>query len=129
MTNALPVPPVVPAGPSPLIDLFRVLGTVCLLLGVAWIALLWLRDRPWMKGTLQRRMRLRVEETRPIGNRALLHLVACGDQQFLIASSPSGVSLIADVVPGDSTGVGDPTAPRFDEVLRGTQPSSGPATP
>ncbi len=122
MTNALSVPPVAPLGQSPMVDLFRVLGTVCLLLGLAWIALYWLRDRPWMKGTLQRRMRLRVEETRPIGNRALLHLVACGDQQFLVASSPSGVSLIADVMPGDSTSPGDGAVPRFEEVLRGTPP-------
>lgn len=129
MTNALSAPPVVPVGTSPLVDLFRVMGTVCLLLGVAWIALYWLRDRPWMKGTLQRRMRLRVEETRPIGNRALLHLVACGDQQFLVASSPSGVSLIADVMPGDSAAIGDPSVPRFDEVLRGTPPSSAPSQP
>jgi hypothetical protein len=127
MTNALSVPPGAPVGSSPLVDLFRVMGTVCLLLGVAWIALYWLRDRPWIKGTLQRRMRLRVEETRPIGNRALLHLVACGDQQFLVASSPSGVSLIADVMPGDSVVVGDASVPRFDEVLRGTPPSSGPS--
>ncbi len=123
MTNALSVPPVAPLGQSPMVDLFRVLGTVCLLLGLAWIALYWLRDRPWMKGTLQRRMRLRIEETRPIGNRALLHLVACGDQQFLVASSPSGVSLIADLVPGDPSGT------RFDEVLRGTSPSSGAPQP
>jgi len=102
-----------------MVDLFRVLGTVCLLLGLAWIGLYWLRDRPWMKGTLQRRLRLRVEETRPIGNRALLHLVACGDQQFLVASSPSGVSLIADVMPGDPVSSDDRVVPRFDEFLHG----------
>lgn len=123
MTNVLTSPAAMPLGQSPVADLFRVLGTVCLLLGVAWIALYWLRDRPWMRGTLQRRMRLRVEETRPIGNRALLHLVACGDQQFLVASSPSGVTLIADVVPSD------PSTPRFDEVLRGTPTPSAPGNP
>lgn len=123
MTNVLTAPSAVPLGQSPMADLFRVLGTVCLLLGVAWIALYWLRDRPWMKGALHRRMRLRVEETRPIGNRALLHLVACGDQQFLVASSPSGVTLIADVVPGD------PSTTRFDQVLRDVPPPSTPPSP
>jgi len=113
------IPSVAPLGQSPMVDLFRVLGTVCLLLGLAWIGLYWLRDRPWMKGTLQRRLRLRVEETRPIGNRALLHLVACGDQQFLVASSPSGVSLIADVMPGDPMSSDDRVVPRFDECLHG----------
>jgi hypothetical protein len=51
-----------------------------------------------MRGTLQRRMRLRIEETRPIGNRSALHLVVCGEQQFLISSSPAGVSLVAELL-------------------------------
>ena len=129
MTNSLPVAPLLPPGPGPGVDLLRVLGTVSLLLGAAWIGLHWVRQRPWMVQTLRQRMRLRVEETRPLGNRSHLHLVVCGDQQFLVASSPAGVSLIADLLPSDpAQAVADPSAAEaFGKVLQAESKASNPS--
>ena len=102
MTNVVVSPGVTPVIQSPFLDWIRVLGTVCILLAVVWICLYWMKDHPWFRGTVQKRMKLRIEETRSLGNRATLHLVSCADQQFLIASSPAGVSLIADIVSPDN---------------------------
>lgn len=102
MTNVVASPGVMPVVQSPFLDWMRVLGTLCILLAVVWICLYWMKDHPWFRGTVQKRMKLRIEESRSLGNRSTLHLVTCAEQQFLIASSPAGVSLIADLLPGDN---------------------------
>lgn len=105
-----------------LADWSRMLGTVCLLLGTVWVVLIWLKGRNWFQSTLDRRIRLRVEETRGLGNRSFLHLVSCGSQQFLVSSSPAGVAMIAELMPDESTAIGKPSpevpfARRLDEAL------------
>ena len=85
-----------------LADWTRMLGTLCLLLGTVWVALIWLKGRNWFKSALDRRIRLRVDESRGLGNRSFLHLVSCGSQQFLVSSSPAGVSMIAELMPEES---------------------------
>lgn len=131
MTNGLTAPVLGPMQSSPVGDWLRVLGTLCLLLGIVWIGLYWLRERPWLRGTLQRRMRLRIEETRPIGNRSALHLVVCGEQQFLVGSSPAGVSLVAELMATEES-PGTPVPPQtgsfLDALSRTTGQNPPPAT-
>jgi flagellar biogenesis protein FliO len=117
MTNVAPALPAVAGASSMLADWTRMLGTVCLLLGT-----IWLKGRNWFQSTLDRRIRLRVEETRGLGNRSFLHLVSCGGQQFLVSSSPAGVSMIAELMPDEGTAIAKPSpevpfAQRLDEVL------------
>jgi flagellar biogenesis protein FliO len=78
------------------------LGTLCLLLATVWVGLIWLKGRNWFKTAIDRRIRLRVDESRGLGNRSFLHLVSCGSQQFLVSSSPAGVSMIAELMPEES---------------------------
>lgn len=130
MTNGLTAPVLAPMPSSPVGDWLRVLGTLCILLGIVWMGLYWLRERPWLRGTLQRRLRLRIEETRPIGNRSALHLVVCGGQQFLVGSSPAGVSLVAELMASEvPTGdLGPPPAGSFlDALSRTSEPRTPPS--
>jgi flagellar biogenesis protein FliO len=126
MTNLAPALPAVAGAPSILADWTRMLGTVCLLLATVWVALIWLKGRNWFQTTLDRRIRLRVEESRGLGNRSFLHLVSCGSQQFLVSSSPAGVSMIAELMPEEpptsTTSSAEPTfAQRLDKALPKTQ--------
>jgi flagellar biogenesis protein FliO len=126
MTNLAPALPAVAGAPSMLADWTRMLGTVCLLLATVWVALIWLKGRNWFQTTLDRRIRLRVEESRGLGNRSFLHLVSCGSQQFLVSSSPAGVSMIAELMPEEpptsTTPSAEPTfAQRLDKALPKTQ--------
>ena len=102
MTNLTPVLPAAAVGSSLLADWTRMLGTVCLLLATVWVGLIWLKGRNWFKTAIDRRIRLRVDESRGLGNRSFLHLVSCGSQQFLVSSSPAGVSMIAELMPEES---------------------------
>jgi len=110
MTNLAPALPAVAGAPSMLADWTRMLGTVCLLLATVWVALIWLKGRNWFQTTLDRRIRLRVEESRGLGNRSFLHLVSCGSQQFLVSSSPAGVSMIAELMPEEPPTSTSPSA-------------------
>ena len=102
MTNLTPVLPAAAVGSSLLADWTRMLGTLCLLLATVWVGLIWLKGRNWFKTAIDRRIRLRVDESRGLGNRSFLHLVSCGSQQFLVSSSPAGVSMIAELMPEES---------------------------
>ena len=102
MTNLTPVLPAAAVGSSLRADWTRMLGTRCLLLATVWVGLIWLKGRNWFKTAIDRRIRLRVDESRGLGNRSFLHLVSCGSQQFLVSSSPAGVSMIAELMPDES---------------------------
>jgi flagellar biogenesis protein FliO len=106
-----------------LADWTRMLGTLCLLLATVWVGLLWLKGRNWFRSALDRRIRLRVEESRGLGNRSFLHLVSCGSQQFLVSSSPAGVSMIAELMPEESHSSGTPPEPTdFSQRLKEALP-------
>ncbi|MFM8878384.1 MAG: FliO/MopB family protein [Verrucomicrobiota bacterium] len=130
MTNGIAVTKAIPVATSAGSDLLQVFGTLFFLLGMAWVGLVWVRQRSWLQGAIRQKNRLRVEETRALGNRSHLHLVACGDQQFLVASSPAGVSLIADLMSAESmAAMSDPIpgsfqAPRRPDAAPGTAQAS-----
>lgn len=78
-------------------DLLRLVGYGMLLLWGLW----WWGSRLGKWPSLQKWARahgsLRVLETRPLGFRSQLHLIAYGEQRFLIGSSPAGIHLISEV--------------------------------
>jgi len=102
MTNLTPALPAAAVGSSLLADWTRMLGTLCLLLATVSVDPLSLMGGNWFKSVIDRRIRLRVDESRGLGNRSFLHLVSCGSQQFLVSSSPAGVSMIAELMPEES---------------------------
>lgn len=79
-------------------DFLRLIGYGLLLLWALW----WWGSRMGKWPSIQKWVRsqgsLRVLETRPLGFRSQLHLVAYGEQRFLIGSSPSGIHLVSEVV-------------------------------
>lgn len=123
MTNTFPASSALAGGSSPLADWVRMLGTLCLILGAVWVGLIWLRGRRWFQSAIDRRVRLRIDESRGLGNRSFLHLVSCGGQQFLVSSSPAGVSMIAEIAPDEPSAPPSPAlasefSQRLDEAVR-----------
>jgi len=113
--GALVTPALPEVGPSVL----RILGALALVIGI-FLGGVWL-FRNWQRLTLQRgrRPKLNVIETRPLGGRQALYVVGYEQGRFLIASSPSGVSLlshlpdaVADEAPADEN-----TSPAFPVML------------
>jgi flagellar biogenesis protein FliO len=88
------------------------IGYGCLLIWGVW----WLGKRlgkwPSLQKLVQAQGSLRVIESRALGFRSQLHLVACGEQRFLVASSPTGVHLISEVADPRSS----PPDPGFEAV-------------
>ena len=123
MTNLTPALPAAAVGSSLLADWTRMLGTLCLLLATVWVGLIWLKGRNWFKTAIDRRIRLRVDESRGLGNRSFLHLVSCGSQQFLVSSSPAGVSMFAELMPEESpSSTTDPETSDFSKRLNEALP-------
>jgi flagellar biogenesis protein FliO len=78
-------------------SLLRVCGAMLVVFAV-FFGLVWLY-RNWQR-VLRRTGRmplLNVTEARSLGNRHTLYVVACGDQRFLIGSSPTGLSLLSQL--------------------------------
>lgn len=93
------------AGPS----LLRVLGALALVLGL-FLGGVWLvrsaRFRGFARG---RAARLNVLETRSLGARQALYVVAYGQERFLIGSTPAGINLVSHLAPGNESEA-DPSA-------------------
>lgn len=97
-------------GPS----LLRVFGALVLVLGL-FLGGVWLfrngRQLAFRRG---RRPLLNVIESRSLGGRHALYVIACDQERFLLASSPAGINLLSQL----------PSAP---ETEPETQPASRPA--
>jgi len=111
-TNSATAPLVAPALPDVGPSVLRVLGALALVIGI-FLGGVWL-FRNWQRLALQRGQapKLKVIETRALGGRQALYVVGFEQARFLIASAPSGVSLLShlpDAVP--------------DETLAGEKPS------
>jgi flagellar biosynthetic protein FliO len=116
------------AGPS----LLRVLGALALVLGLflggAWLV----RNGRFSAFGRGASSRLNVLETRSLGGRQALYVVAYGQERFLIGSTPTGINLLSHLAPPqegeDATQVSPPTNRSFSQalaqVLRG--PKAGP---
>jgi flagellar biogenesis protein FliO len=115
-------------GPS----LLRVLGALTLVLGLflggAWLV----RSGRFSILGGSRSSRLNVLETRSLGARQALHVVAYGHERFLIGSTPSGINLLSHLAPpqdGDDSSAGQPAngtsfAQALTQVLSGQKTST-----
>jgi flagellar biogenesis protein FliO len=84
-----------PAFPEAGVSLLRVTGTLALVLGL-FLAGAWF-FKNWQRLALQRgaRPKLNILETRSLGARQAVLVVAYERQRFLVATSPAGVNLLS----------------------------------
>jgi flagellar biosynthetic protein FliO len=114
-------------GPS----LLRVLGALALVLGLflggAWLV----RNGRFSNFARGRAARLNVLETRSLGARQAIYVVAYGQERFLIGSTPAGINLLSHLAP-PAEGEAEPvaaSAPNMSfaqaltQVLRGQKPA------
>lgn len=107
-------PPLVDAGASAL----RVIGALVFVLAVFFVGL-W-ATRNWQRLGLQRGrpMKLRIMESRALGNRQALHIVKYRKQLMLVAASPAGVVLLTELGEEQEDEVPDlPPAINFSNIL------------
>ena len=111
----LTAPSLPDVGPSVL----RVLGALALVIGI-FLGGVWL-FRNWQRLALQRghAPKLNIIETRPLGGRQALYVVGYEQGRFLVASSPSGVSLLSHLpdAAADEAPAGGKTSSVFPLVL------------
>ena len=113
---ALPLPD---AGVSVLRVFSALVLVIALFLGGVWLF------RNWQRLVVQRGQapRLNILESRPLGNRHGLHVIGYEQQRLLIASSPSGVTLISQLPAADApeatagAAVFHPSSEVFKQVL------------
>ena len=113
-------------GPS----LLRVLGALALVLGLflggAWLV----RNGRFNAFSRGRTNRLNVLETRSLGARQALYVVAYGQERFLIGSTPAGINLVSHLASGTDAEDVSPAPPTPNmpftqalmQVLRGYSP-------
>ena len=95
-TNSVAALPVIaPALPEVGPSVLRVLGALALVIGI-FLGGVWL-FRNWQRIALQRgnKPKLNIVETRSLGGRQALYVVGYEQGRFLVASTPSGVSLLS----------------------------------
>ena len=95
------LPPVSLGLPDAGLSLVRVFGAllfvIALFLAGVWLFKNWQRLIQRRGGTSQ----LQILERRALGNRQVLYVISCQQQRLLLASSPSGVTLVSHLPPGE----------------------------
>ena len=126
-STKMPGPSLPETGPS----LLRVLGALALVLGLflggAWLV------RNGRFSNFRRASRLNVLETRSLGARQAIYVVAYGPERFLIGSTPAGINLLSHLAssPEAETEPANAPSPQLSfgqalaQVLRGEKSSSG----
>jgi len=122
-TNALSLPP--PALPDLGASLLRLFGALAVVLAV-FLGAVWL-FRNWQRLVVQRGRapKLNVLEVRSLGGRHALYVIGFQQERFLIATSPSGVSLLShlqdETQPAPAAAAAPPAtfAQAFTQVLKG----------
>lgn len=116
------------AGPS----LLRVFGALALVVGL-FLAGVWLvRNGRFSAFGQSRSTRLSLLETRSLGGRQSLHVVAYGQERFLIGATPAGINLLSHLAPQEDSEASPaqpsgrmPFAQALAHVLRGQKPVPG----
>jgi flagellar biogenesis protein FliO len=117
-TNA---PAIGPDLPNASFSVFRVFGALALVLAVFWGGVWCFKN--WQRFALQRGGRqahLQLLEVKSLGARHALYVVAYQNQRLLLASSPSGITLVSHL-PSLDAAHGDPPlpdTPKFAETLQ-----------
>ncbi len=121
LTNSAAAPLTAPSLPDPTFSVLRIFGALALVIGI-FLGGVWL-FRNWQRLTQQRGRtpKLNLLETRPLGGRHAIHVVGYQQERFLIAVSPTGVSLLSHLpVAGEEelpAGTNDTAAPSFAGTL------------
>lgn len=108
-------PPQVPDLSFSLLRVFGALALVfALFLGAVWLF------RNWQRLSLNRRgpAKLNVLEVRPLGQRHAIYVIGYQQQRVLLATSPTGVSLLSHLPDDDSPAAPEPRPATFAEVLQ-----------
>ncbi len=123
-TNAVAAPELLPGAG---VSFLRVMGSLALVLGL-FLGGVWLYKN-WQRLAIQRghAPKLNVLETRPLGARQALFVVAYEQQRFLVATSPAGVNLLshlpdaetASAEAGEKSAAPMPFAQALQQVLKG----------
>jgi flagellar biosynthetic protein FliO len=121
------LPPSLPSLPNAGPSLLRVLGALAIVLGL-FLAAVWLfrngRSLAFRRG---RAPRLNVIESRSLGGRHAIYVVAYEQQRFLLGSTPAGINLLSHLPAasedpdgtGDGPAAGLSFAQALSQVLRG----------
>ncbi len=120
-TNALaPLTGPETALPDASVSVIRVFGGLIFVLSLFGVGIWMLRRAQQMGFKLGSAPRLRVVETRSLGYRHSLHVVAYDQQKFLIGTSPGTITLLSELPPTDPAATETPTAPpaNFSTVLK-----------
>lgn len=107
LSNSLTAPSLSGTGPS----LLRVLGALALVLGVFLGGAWFVRNGRFSVFGQGRSSRLNVLETRSLGARQAIYVVAYGRERFLIGSTPAGINLLSHLAPpqeGEDVAAGPP---------------------
>lgn len=81
------------------VSLVRLLGALLLVLAL-FFAGVW-AYRNWQRWLPGRAARLKILESRSLGQRHTLHVITYEQQRWLIAVSPSQVNVLGELAPGD----------------------------
>ena len=129
ITNVLTAPSLPDAGPS----MLRVLGALAVVVGI-FLGGVWLyRNGQRLRFRGGRTPRLNVLESRSLGGRHALYVIAYEQERFLVASTPTGINLLSHLTPASNPDLqGDPKSqnPAFSfgqtlaAMVRGQTPGS-----
>lgn len=110
--------PAAPPLPDATFSVLRVLGALALVLAV-FFAGLWL-FRNWQRfvGRTGRAPKLAVLEVKAVGNRHSLYVVGYERQRLLLASSPTGITLVSQLPEAVADQALSPSQPGFAETLQ-----------
>jgi flagellar biosynthetic protein FliO len=95
VTNILSAPLSSPSLPDAGPSLLRVLGSLALVLGIFLGGVWLLRNGRFSNFARGRTTRLNVLESRSLGSRQALYVVAYNQERFLIGSTPAGINLLS----------------------------------
>ena len=133
-TNLFPGSTFSPSLPDGGPSLLRVIGALALVLGLflggAWLV----RNGRFSAFGKGRAARLNVLESKSLGGRQAIYVVAYGQERFMIGSTPAGINLLSHLAASEETGNEAPSAPpatnlsfaqALAQVIRGQKPDSG----
>ena len=114
MTNLSSSPLLSPSFPDTAPSILRVLAALALVIGL-FLAGVW-AFRNWQRFAIRGKApRLNVLEVRSLGGRQALYIVGYEEQRFLLASAPTGISLLTHLPSAE---------PAVDEAIASQKPAA-----
>lgn len=96
--------PASPPAPDLVATTVRLIGALALIAAIVFGGAWFMRNGQRVVFRRGKPTRLRLVEARSLGQRQALYLVACDDQEMLLAATPTSISLLASIPsrPGDN---------------------------